>query len=149
MSTFTCIISTFGNHQLISSFHGVSNIFSFLIQKKTLLGCEHIKSLIFFKRNYDNTDFITIELFSIWCFTFFKIFLLSEFSLTPAIVLSVNLLLGALSFELSALNFGSCPRNPIISVSWDQSFCSCSRESDIQESFCRWGISWANSVIDR
>ena len=119
--------------------------------KKTLLGCEHIKSLIFFKRNYDNTDFITIELFTISCFTFFRIFLLSELSFVPMIVLSVSFASVIFNFQFSVFNFvsGSCPRNPIISVSWAQSFFSCSGESDIQASFCRWGISWVNSVIDR
>lgn len=121
----------------------------FLIQKKTLVGCEDTKSLVFFKRNYDNTDFMTMELFAISCFTFFMIFLLSVPSFTPAIVLKVSLSL-IVSCSLFVVNLvsGSFPRNPIMSASCFQSFFSCSGESAIQESFWRRCISLVKSVID-
>jgi len=108
------------------------------------------KSPFYFKRNYDNTDFITIELFTMGCCTFFRIFLFSEDSWTPDIVLSVSLSLTvSCSLLVVSLVSGSCPRNPMISLSWDQNFFSCSGESDMHESFWRCLSSWEKSAIAR
>jgi hypothetical protein len=87
-----------------------------------------------------------MELLTNSCFTFFKIFLPSELSLFPVIVLNVNV---SCSFLFVDLVSGSCPRNPIISVSCAQSFSSCWGESAIQESFWRRFISWVKSTIGR
>lgn len=123
-------------------------LLNFFLYKKNVFRSMYRKSPFYFKRNYDNTDFITIELFTIGCCTFFRIFLFSEDSLVPDIVLSVNI--SFLALELAShLVSGSCQRNPIISLSWDQNFFSCSGESDIHASFWRCLSSWEKSAIGR
>ncbi len=125
--------------------------------KKISFVCEHTKSPVYFKRNYDNTDFITMELFIISCCIFFMIFLPFGSFLTQEIVLNVNFpllftcplrsqrVIHCSSFILIS---GSCPRNPMISVNCFQSFCSSFGESAMQDSFWRRFISCLKSVID-
>ena len=89
-----------------------------------------------------------MELLTTPCFTFFRIFLLSASFFTHLTVLRVNLSFFAFG-EAFPLVSGSCPRKEMISVSCFQSFCSCSGESAIQDSFWRRLISCLKSAIGR
>ena len=126
--------------------------------KKISFETLYSKSPVYFKGNYDNTDFMTMELLTTPCFIFFMSFLPSWSCFTPLIVLRVSLSLWAFCpalrdsisfhFEFWAFVSGSCQRNPIISVSCFQSFCSCLGESAMQESFWSLFISVVKSMIE-